>query len=65
VAEFPSAREKYFFLVRALPSSFILTMQRYDILIAVHECFTEKVVAVAALASPTLQALGNVQADEA
>ena len=43
VAEFPSAREKLFFLVRALPPSFILTMQRYDIFIAVHECFTEKV----------------------
>ena len=43
VAGFLSARRKYFCLVWALPSSLILTMQRYDILIAVHECFTEKV----------------------
>ena len=37
VANFLSARRKKFFRVWALPSSFILTMQRYNILIAVHE----------------------------
>ena len=37
VANFLCARRKKFFHVWALPSSFILTMQRYNILIAVHE----------------------------
>jgi hypothetical protein len=37
VGYFLSARGKYFFRVWALISSFILTMQRYDILIAVRE----------------------------
>ena len=37
VADFLSARGKKFFRARAPSSSLILTMQRYDILIAVHE----------------------------
>ncbi len=53
VGEFLSARGKYFFRARPPSVSFISTLQRYDILIAVHESFRTKYsVTVKILAPP-------------
>ena len=58
VGEFLSARGKLFFRARPPSVSFISTLQRYDILIAVHESFAQKYsVTVKILALPLLYIL--------
>ena len=58
VGEFLSAREKYFCRARPPSVSFISTLQRYDILIAVHESFAQKYsVTVKNLLLPLLSVL--------
>ena len=53
--EFLSARGKYFCRARPPSVSFISTLQRYDILIAVHESSAQKYsVTVKILAPPVL-----------
>ena len=53
VGEFLSARGKLFFRARPPSVSFISTLQRYDILIAVHESSAQKYsVTVKILALP-------------
>ena len=56
--EFLSARGKYFCRARLPSVSFISTLQRYDILIAVHESSAQKYsVTVKILALPLLYIL--------